>query len=64
MMKKPGVLTAAVALATAKGRFTYDPEATGPRDLIEYLGEMGFTGTLATPNDKTQMNLHKNAIKK
>ena len=36
-MKMPGLLSASVALATAKGRFEYDVEVTGPRDIIEHI---------------------------
>ena len=35
LMKHPGVLEAAVALATSKGRFVYDTEKTGPRTIMQ-----------------------------
>ena len=35
--KQKGILTAQVALATEKGKFTYDPERTGPRTIIESI---------------------------
>ena len=35
--KQPGVIEVSVALATSKGRFVYDTEATGPRNIIEYI---------------------------
>ena len=33
----PGVVDAAVALATSKGRFTYDTEKTGPRNIMDLI---------------------------
>ena len=35
MMKQTGVLSAAVALATGRGRFTFDSELTGVRTVID-----------------------------
>ena len=35
MMKRPGMVSAVVTLANSKGRFTYDTEATGPRNVID-----------------------------
>ena len=35
--KRHGILSAAVALATEKGKFVYDNEATGPRDIIDAI---------------------------
>ena len=37
MMKQSGIISATVALATSKGKFVYDTEATGPRDIIEAI---------------------------
>ena len=37
LAKEPGVISAVVALATSKGRFVYDTEATGPRNIIEKI---------------------------
>ena len=37
LIKEKGVLTASVALATNKGRFTFDSELTGPRDITEKI---------------------------
>ena len=35
LIKQPGIISATVALATSKGKFVYDTEVTGPRDIIE-----------------------------
>lgn len=37
IMKKPGVLSASVALSTCKGKFTYNPEVIGPRAIIDAI---------------------------
>lgn len=36
-MKQKGVVYASVALATNKAHIKYDPEVTGPRDLIKLI---------------------------
>lgn len=41
LVKEKGVLTASVALATNKGRFTFDTEITGPRDIIDKIKVLG-----------------------
>jgi P-type Cu+ transporter len=38
----PGVTHAAVALTTQKGRFKFDPEVTGPRDIADAISKLGF----------------------
>ena len=64
MKKKRGILEASVALATNSGRFVYDTEATGPRDIIENLEGIGFTATLASNDKKKDRIDHSQAIKK
>uniref|UniRef100_A0A224YW83 P-type Cu(+) transporter n=1 Tax=Rhipicephalus zambeziensis TaxID=60191 RepID=A0A224YW83_9ACAR len=40
--KLPGVASASVSLATQKGRFSFDPEKTGPRQILERITDLGF----------------------
>ena len=37
LQKQKGIISAQVALATEKGKFTYDPELIGPRTIIEII---------------------------
>ncbi|KAG8194102.1 hypothetical protein JTE90_003043 [Oedothorax gibbosus] len=40
--KSRGVQSACVALATQQGKFKFDSEVTGPRNIIDIIKEMGF----------------------
>ncbi|KFM65871.1 hypothetical protein X975_22176, partial [Stegodyphus mimosarum] len=40
--KMTGVISASVALATQQGRFKFDSEVTGPRNIIDAIKSMGF----------------------
>lgn len=46
VMKLRGVQSAKVALTTCHGKFGYDPELTGPRDIIEAIERLGFQADL------------------
>lgn len=50
--KLPGVYSAAVALATQRGKFKYDVEKMGVRDIIECINKLGFTAMLFNTGDK------------
>ncbi|XP_026883643.2 copper-transporting ATPase 1 [Electrophorus electricus] len=46
LMKQKGIVYASVALATNKAHVKYDPEVTGPRDVIRLLENLGFEAYL------------------
>ncbi|XP_064032530.1 copper-transporting ATPase 2 isoform X3 [Pogoniulus pusillus] len=42
-----GIFYASVALATCKAHIQFDPEITGPRDIIKLIEEIGFHASVA-----------------
>ncbi|NXV42726.1 ATP7B ATPase, partial [Uria aalge] len=51
LMRTNGIFYASVALATCKAHIQFDPEITGPRDIIKII-EVGFQNFLCTSNYK------------
>ncbi|KGL80796.1 Copper-transporting ATPase 2, partial [Tinamus guttatus] len=47
LMRTSGIFYASVALATCKAHVQFDPEVTGPRDIIKIIEEIGFHASLA-----------------
>uniref|UniRef100_A0A8B9PSB3 P-type Cu(+) transporter n=1 Tax=Apteryx owenii TaxID=8824 RepID=A0A8B9PSB3_APTOW len=47
LMRTNGIFYASVALATCKAHVQFDPEVTGPRDIIKIIEEIGFHASLA-----------------
>jgi Cu+-exporting ATPase len=45
--KLKGINVAAVALATGKGHFEYNPDSVTPRDIVAAIQNIGFTAKLA-----------------
>ncbi|KAK7500531.1 hypothetical protein BaRGS_00008106 [Batillaria attramentaria] len=65
LLKRPGILTASVALATSSGKFTYDSEIAGPRDIIDAIKALGFDAYLLTDSDKKAARYdHRDDIKR
>ncbi|CAL4140417.1 unnamed protein product, partial [Meganyctiphanes norvegica] len=48
VMKCKGVRSAVVALATERGKFSFDPAITGARDIIDAINNLGFSASLFT----------------
>ncbi|XP_050305384.1 copper-transporting ATPase 1 isoform X2 [Anthonomus grandis grandis] len=46
VQKMPGIVSAQVAVALKKGKFRFDPEVTGPRDIIDAINKLGFEARL------------------
>nr|XP_033338724.1 copper-transporting ATPase 1 isoform X2 [Megalopta genalis]XP_033338725.1 copper-transporting ATPase 1 isoform X2 [Megalopta genalis]XP_033338726.1 copper-transporting ATPase 1 isoform X2 [Megalopta genalis] len=64
--KLPGVRSAAVALSTQRGKFKYDADKTGLRDIIECINQIGFTATVISNRDKENRDYlnHREEINK
>ncbi|XP_037071047.1 copper-transporting ATPase 2-like [Pollicipes pollicipes] len=46
VVRRPGVVSVSVALATERGRVVFDPGQTGPRDIIQAIEDLGFEAAL------------------
>ncbi|XP_076220281.1 copper-transporting ATPase 2 isoform X3 [Aptenodytes patagonicus] len=47
LLRTNGIFYASVALATCKAHIQFDPEITGPRDIIKIIEEIGFHASVA-----------------
>lgn len=50
--KMKGVTDASVALTTQCGKFKYDLELTGPRDIVDGINKLGFHAQILNSRDK------------
>ncbi|XP_072381614.1 copper-transporting ATPase 1 isoform X1 [Diabrotica undecimpunctata] len=65
VMKLPGLNSAKVALPTKRGKFRYNPEITGPRNIIEAIKTLGFEAQLfLRENANGDYLQHKEEIRK
>lgn len=55
--KMKGVKTALVALTTQRGKFRFDAEVTGPRDIADFITELGFPASLIPRDSKSTAHL-------
>jgi len=64
-MKLPGIISASVALTTSTGRFAFDPDEIGVRDIIAHIKDLGFSATIQSrDNNKEEALSHAKTIKK
>eukprot|EP00076_Gallus_gallus_P037050 XP_025002588.1 copper-transporting ATPase 2 isoform X3 [Gallus gallus] len=62
LMRTNGIFYASVALATCKAHIQFDPEITGPRDIIKIIEEMGFHASVSRRVPNTHNLDHKKEI--
>lgn len=46
--KMKGVKSAVVALTTQRGKFRFDSAVTGPRDIADFISDLGFPASLVS----------------
>ncbi|XP_006632691.2 copper-transporting ATPase 1 [Lepisosteus oculatus] len=63
LMKTKGIDYASVALATNKAHVKYDPEVTGPRDIIKLIGDLGFEASLVRKDQSASHLDHSQEIR-
>ncbi|CAH0548646.1 unnamed protein product [Brassicogethes aeneus] len=59
-----GVTSAKVALTTQRGKFVYDPEVTGPRNIIEEINKLGFEAQIFAREHANDYLQQKEEIRK
>lgn len=62
--KLPGVVSSKVALTTHRGKFRFDPELTGARNIIDAINRLGFEAKLFTRENNTDYLQQKEEIRK
>ncbi|GMH33228.1 hypothetical protein BSKO_01062 [Bryopsis sp. KO-2023] len=58
LSKISGVSEASVSIVTGKAEIIYNPDATGPRDLIRAVQNLNFTAKLSTSTEEGSANPH------
>ncbi|XP_013785510.1 copper-transporting ATPase 2-like [Limulus polyphemus] len=65
LIKRPGIISVSIALATQLGKFQFDPEVTGPRDIVDAIKDLGFGASTITDHRRDASYLsQKEEVKK
>lgn len=65
VMQKPGMISASVALTTSHGRFVFNPDTIGVRDIIHHIKDLGFNASIPSNDEsKNEALSHAKTIKK
>ena len=62
LLKVRGVISASVALSTNRGKFTYDSDKIGPRDIIERIEDLGFCASIPSKDHSKESALHDSKV--
>lgn len=62
LLKVRGVIAACVALSTNRGKFTYDSDRIGPRDIIERIEDLGFCASIPNRDHSKESALHDSKV--
>eukprot|EP00794_Sanderia_malayensis_P006913 gene6913-7690_t len=57
-----GVLKASVALSTNRGKFTYDSDKLGPRDIIARIEDLGFCASIPSKDHNQESALNDSRV--
>ena len=64
LVKMPGIESAVVTLNTARGKIKINTTKIGPRDVIQYIKDLGYEASLAHGGNKRNYLDHSKEIRK
>ena len=62
LLKVRGVTLASVSLSTNRGKFSYDSDKIGPRDIIERIEDLGFCASIPSKDHSKESALHDSKV--
>jgi len=62
LLKVRGVISASVSLSTNRGKFSYDSDKIGPRDIIERIEDLGFCASIPSKDHSKESALHDSKV--
>ena len=65
LLQKPGVISSSIALAISLGKFSFNPDQIGVRDIIEHINDLGFSASIpSNDSSKVEALSHSKTIKR